>query len=260
MDHIVSEVVNCISTELNNKLIADYSSKEVFLALKGMGPTKALGPDGFSALFFQKFWHIVGGDVSPYYLEILNHGMSLESLNRTNIILIPKTPNSTSLKNFRPISLCTILYKIIYKTIANRIQVILDLCIDEVQSAFVSGRLITDIILLAYEVLHTFKNRRLGKKGYLTLKVYMNKAYDCVEWSFLQRIMGKMGFDSRLIELIMRCISSTSYGVCLNGEEGEIFYPSRGLRQGDPLSPYLFLFCSEGLSALMRLARKDDPS
>lgn len=95
-------------------------------------------------------------------------------------MLIPKIANPTNLKNHRPISLFNVIYKIIAKTVANRLQKVLDGCIDDAQSAYVPGRLISDNVLLAYEV-HSFKNRRSGKKGFMALKLDMNKAYDRVE-------------------------------------------------------------------------------
>ncbi|KAA3477626.1 reverse transcriptase [Gossypium australe] len=149
-----------------------------------------------------------------------------------------------------------ILYKIISKPVANRFQQVLDCCIDEAQSAFVLGRLIIDNVLLAYEVL-AFKQKRTGRKGFLALKLDINKVYDRVEWSFIRQMMLKMGFASSWVEFIINCISSVSYSTVVNGKKGEVFCPTRGIRQGDPLSPYLFLVCSEGLLTLMRLARQE---
>ncbi|KAA3479284.1 reverse transcriptase [Gossypium australe] len=136
-------------------ILAIQPQDEIQKALKGMGPTKAPGYDGFPALFFQKYWHIVGKDVEEFCLGVLNEGKDLDSVNRIDIVLIPKTPNPTNLVNFRPISLCTILYKLVAKTIANRLQDFIGQCIDSAQSAFVPGRLISDNVLIAYEILHT---------------------------------------------------------------------------------------------------------
>ncbi|KAA3457419.1 reverse transcriptase [Gossypium australe] len=241
--------------ETNEALQSPFKEEEVRSALKGMGSVKAPGPDGFPTLFFQKYWHIVGKEVLDFCLGVLNEGKEIDSANMTDIVLIPKVSQPTSLVNFRPISLCTVIYKLVTKTIANRLQEVIGNCIDEAQSAFIPGRLIFDNILLAYEMLHTFRQKRTGKKGYMAVKLDMSKAYDRVEWNFVKQVMRKMGFADGWIDLIMKCITTASYAIIVNGSRGLSFQPSRGLRQGDPLSPFLFLICSEGLSALMRSAK-----
>lgn len=121
------------------------------------------------------------------------------------------------------------------------------------------GRLIKDNVMIAYEILHTFNKKGMGKKGFMTLKLNMTKTYDRIEWVFLRSVILKMGFPRYWVDFIMHCISIVSYFVVLNAEgEGErIFKLSRGLRQRDPLSPYLFLFCYEGLSSLMRMKKQE---
>ncbi|KAA3473268.1 reverse transcriptase [Gossypium australe] len=176
--HILSGVQPCISESMNQELLAPFTKTEIIEALKGMGPTKAAGFNGFPAIFYKKFWHILGRDTSDFCLEVLNNGISLDEINRTMVVLIPKIASPTNLKNFRPISLCTVIYKIITKSVANRLKKVLEVCIDNYQSAFVPGRLITDNVLLAYEVLHSLKNKRSGRKGLMALKLDMSKAYD----------------------------------------------------------------------------------
>lgn len=136
-------------------LLKQYTSEEIVATLKDMGPTKVPSIDGFLTLFFQKFWHIIGDDVSRYYLGVLNEGWDLTPMNRENIILLLKIPNLINMSNFQPISLCSIIYKIIVRMVVNRLRLVLDKCIDKAQSAFFLGRLITDNILVAYKVLHT---------------------------------------------------------------------------------------------------------
>ncbi|KAA3467760.1 reverse transcriptase [Gossypium australe] len=257
-EHLLSGVEPCISKENNRLFTMPYVKEEIWEALTSMGATKALGEDRLPAIFFQKLWHIFGNEVSTYCFQQLNSDMEVCRMNTTHIVLIPKKVHPTNLSHFHPISLCNFIYKIMAKAIANHFRVVLEKCIDKAQSAFVPGRLISDNVLVAYEILNTLKKKRIWKKGLLAIKLDMSKAYDRVEWTFLKEMMRKMGFEPNWVNLIMKCISTVSYVVVLNGQAGNIFYPSRGLRQGDPLSPFLFLIFGEGLSSLMRLVQREE--
>jgi hypothetical protein len=157
-------------------------------------------------------------------------------VNNTVLVLIPKVKNPQELSQFRPIALCNVLYKICSKVIANRLRLVLDDIISEEQSAFVPGRLITDNVLVAYESIHYLK-RKKGVTGACALKLDMAKAYDRVEWGYLRSIMLKLGFSERFVNLIMKCVESVNLSVRVNGHFSDMFSPTRGIRQGDPMSP-----------------------
>ena len=156
------------------------------------------------------------------------------------------------MSDFRSISLCNVLYKLFSKVLANRLKKFLRSIITEHQSVFAKDRLITDNILVAFETLHCMKNYSSGSSGYMALKLNMSKAYDRVEWSFLEQLMRKMGFCDRWIDLIMVCVRTVTYSILVNGEPKGLITPSRGLKQGNPLLPFLFLLCTEGLHGLIK--------
>lgn len=151
-------------------------------------------------------------------------------------------------KDLRPIALCNVLYKIIAKVLANRLQKILPQIISEEQSAFVPGRNITDNVLVAFEILHYMKRKHSGQDGVVALKLDISKAYDRVSWDYLRYRMKAMGFSDKWIKWVMLCVTTISYSISFQGSMIGPINPTRGLRQGDPLSPYLFLLCVEGLS------------
>ena len=130
-----------------------------------MHPTKASGPDGMSAIIYQKYWDIIGDDVIKIVLNILNFNAPIAELNKTNIVLISKINNPTKISKFRPISLCNVSYKIVSKVLANRLKPLLSAIISESQSAFVPGILITDNVLVAFEIMHYLKKKKGWQRG-----------------------------------------------------------------------------------------------
>ncbi|XP_062093901.1 uncharacterized protein LOC133799929 [Humulus lupulus] len=250
-ERIISGVQRKITDDMNQTLLARIDKDEVKEALFQMHPDKAPGPDGFNPGFYQKYWDIVGSDVYQDVLNFMEKGDFGTQLKETNIVLIPKTSAPQFMSDLRPIALCNVVYKIVSKVLANRLKNVLHHVISEAQSAFIPGRLITDNILVSFEVMHYMKRKRAGKEAFMAIKLDMSKVYDRVEWGFLEAMLQKMGLHARWVDLIMRCVSGVRYTITTEGKEIGPIIPSRGLRQGDPLSPYLFLICAEGLSTLL---------
>ncbi|XP_042969115.1 uncharacterized protein LOC122301804 [Carya illinoinensis] len=246
-----------VSGLMNEELQKDFTMLEVEAALKDMGPLKSPGPDGFGACLYQNYWSTIGEEVCQAVLSFLNEKSGLDgSINFTHIALIPKIDKPVIASDFRPISLCNVLYKLVSKVLANRLKKVLPVIISKNQSAFLPGRLITDNVMVAYEALHTMKTRQKGRIGSMALKLDISKAYDRIEWGFLEAIMRKLGFGERWIRLVMVCVTSVTYSVLVNGQPCCTIKPSRGIRQGDPISPYLFILCAEGFSSLVDMGER----
>ncbi|XP_060968612.1 uncharacterized protein LOC115704452 [Cannabis sativa] len=224
--------------------------EEIKAVVFQMHPLKSPGPDGFSSIFYRKYWQIVGAKVCEMVQGFFEDPTVSKNLNHTFLCLIPKINNATRFDQFRPISLCNFCYKIISRIVTDRLKVVIDRLVSPYQSAFIPGRWIAECSIMAQEVLHSFK-RKKGKQGVMATKTDMSKAYDRLEWSFLFRVLKANGFSDQVCSIIMGCVTSVSYSVLLNGAPLAPFNPKRGLRQGDPLSPYLFILCSEVLSKLI---------
>ena len=191
VDAIVDKIPCSTSDEMNEKLLAKFKREEVVVALKQqMEPLKAPRLIGLPPLFFQHYWQAVRDDVTEAMLSCLSTGVVPPSINRTFITLIPKVKSPSKVSEFCPISLCNIIYKVV----ANRMMGLLPLIISESQSAFQSNKAISDNILVAFETLHHMKNQKSKKGEFMALKLDMSKAYNKVEWRFLETTMRKMAF------------------------------------------------------------------
>ncbi|XP_019150238.1 PREDICTED: uncharacterized protein LOC109147056 [Ipomoea nil] len=184
-----------VTAAQNEGLLRPFEESEIKAALFSMYPDKAPGPDGMNPGFYQHFWDVVGSDVSSFIVNCLNNCSLPNRLNETNIILIPKKKTPEMVSDYRPIALSNVVYRVMAK------------------SAFISERLITDNILIAAEVGHYLNRKQCGLAGWGALKLDMAKAYDHMEWSFLQRMLRALGFDDRWVELLMMCVTTVSYSV-----------------------------------------------
>jgi hypothetical protein len=231
-------------------LTKPFSEAEVKAAVWDCDNYKSPGPDEINFGFYKDFWEDLRADVMRFISEFHQNGKLTKGINSTFIALIPKIDSPQRLNDFRPISLVGSLYKILAKVLANRLRLVIGSVISESQTAFVKDRQILDGVPIANEVVD---EARRSKKELLLFKVDFEKAYDSVDWDYLDDVMGKMAFQVLWRKWIKECVCTATASVLVNGSPTEEFPLERGLRQGDPLSPFLFLLAAEGLNVLMKV-------
>ena len=239
----------CIEEEERLSLEKEFLKEEVIQVLREMEGDKAPSPDDFTMAFFHKCWSVVEKDVMDFLDYFLRHSMFERSLNALFLTLIPKKCNAVYIKDFCPISLVGSVYKLLSKVLANRLRAVLDNLISKSQNSFVGGRQILDSVLIANECLDSRLKSRLPS---VVCKLDIEKAHDHVNWEALLYLLGQMGFGVKWRGWIKACVSSVHFSVLVNGSPEGFFGSSCGLRQGDPLSPLLFLLIMEVLSRLLK--------
>jgi len=244
--------LNQLTQSQMEELEQPVSRQEIDLAISSCDPSKAPGYDGFNLKCIKKMWPIIGEDFYSYIQRFFVKGKLHRGFNTTWVTLIPKKKkDKMEISDFRPISLVGSLYKIIAKILSKRLKAVLPGLIGDAQTAFVTGRQILDGALIANEVVHWLKRK---KKSGVLLKLDFQKAFDSIDWVSLDVVLEEMGFGHLWRCWIKNCITSASMSVLINGVPSKPFQMERGLRQGDPLSPFLFVLMGEVLNRMMQRA------
>lgn len=246
----VAEIQSLISfrcpQEINPQLLAIPSHLEIQETLRSMPKNKAPGLDGFSVEFYLEAWDIVGEDVVAAIKDFFCSGHIPRGFNATAIALLPKIPGADSLTDFRPVSLCTTLYKVIARIIKKRIKLFISEAVQQNQVGFVKGRLLCENVLLASELVSDFHVPGEVSRG--CLQIDLTKAYDSIDWQFMLNVFKAIELPDLLIAWIKECITTTSFSIAFNGELLGFFPGKKGLRQGDPISSLLFVLAMDVLS------------
>ncbi|XP_058732732.1 uncharacterized protein LOC131604303 [Vicia villosa] len=228
-----------------------FTKEEIKEVVSEFDENKSPGPDGYNFNFIRKCWHFLEEEVYKFVVEFSSKANLPKAVSASFLALVPKADNPQFLGEYRPIRLVGCLYKIIAKLLANRLKKVVGKLVSQTQTAFIPGRQIQDGVLVLNEVLDYAKR---FKRKCMVLKVDFEKAYNNVNWKFLLDTLRRFGFGVRWVRWIEACVCNASLSVLINGSPTADFFMEKGLRQGDPLSPFLFTLVTEGLAMLIKEA------
>lgn len=233
------------------------TDQEVFRALMTLGPNKAVGPDGFNAGVIQENWAHFGPAMLNKVRLFFESGQMPACIAQSNMVLIPKKDDVVKVSDFCPISVCNVLYKLISKILTMRLKPYIGLCISRAQSVFLLGREISEDVILLKEVLHSFGLSNYRNKEFC-LKLDLSKAFDIMDWEFIESLLPIYKFPPRFAKWIMGCVKSAQFTIVLNGKGDGFLSPNSGLRQRCSLSPYMFILGMDVLSRSLQFQVKNE--
>jgi retron-type reverse transcriptase len=236
------------------ELSVPFTKEEIDNVIKSMPVDKAPGPDGFNGQFLKSSWHIIKHDIYKLCDDFYEGNLDPESINMGHITLISKVPTPESINDYRPITLLNCVLKIITKLLADRLQKVVLRIVHKNQYGFLKGRNIQDCLAWAFEFIHqcTASNQEI-----MLLKLDFAKAFDTIDHSAMLSIMKQMGFDRKWLKWIQLIFSSGKSAILLNGVPGRQFFCKRGVRQGDPLSPLIFVLAANLLQSVINKAFRE---
>lgn len=253
---ILNHVPVLIYEDDNERLSISLDLEEVKNVVFNLKRESSYGPGGMLGIFYQVCWEIVRKDVWELVKAFFEGNTLPKAITHTNLVFLPKKANPQNFVDLRPISLGNFINKVISGVVHDRLEKLLPKIISSNQSGFVKGRCIIENVLT--QKINTDIRKR-GKPANVVIQLDMDKAYDRVSWLFLTKVLRKLGFSEVFIELIWRLSSNNQYSIMLNGETHGFFHSTRGFKQGNPLSPALFIISAEVLSrALNNLLDRDN--
>ena len=226
LEEILEELFPRLPEEASTELIRPITSEEIKQSMFSIDGEKAPGPDGFTSHFFKIAWTIVGREVVNAVQHFFHTSKLLPVFNSTIITLVPKCQNPNSIKDFRPISCCNVIYKCVTKILVNRMKKYLPAIIGRNQSAFIPSRSITDNILMAQELVRGYGRTILSLR--CAIKVDLQKAFDTVSWKFIIGVLNVLKFPGLFVDWIRSCLTGSRFSISINGGLVRYFQGTRG--------------------------------